>query len=158
MRGNPGTPKTHGATTLGVADRTWRTYRSWCHMMSRCNYPRHNRYYRYGGRGIQVCERWRKFENFFADMGLRPTGAQIDRIDNNGNYEPANCRWATSKEQGRNRSDVRKVTYLGETRCLSEWCELLGLEYSRTKWRVRRGWLPEVAFTKAPRSHHRKAA
>lgn len=81
-----------------------RAYRSWEHMKRRCLNATAKDYYRYGGRGITVCNRWLNFENFYADMGDRPENTSIDRIDNNGNYEPGNCRWSTPKEQQDNTS------------------------------------------------------
>ena len=80
-----------------------RTYHAWSSMLQRCSKPTRRDWPRYGGRGITVCDRWQRFENFLADMGACPDGLSIDRIDNNGNYEPGNCRWATLEQQTRNR-------------------------------------------------------
>lgn len=119
----------------GIADRN-RThglsdspeYRNWAAMLTRCTNPESQDYPNYGGRGITVCERWKSFENFYADMGPRPGPAHtVDRKDNNGNYEPANCRWATPRQQARNRRNNALVTYQDETLLLTEWARRKGI-------------------------------
>lgn len=84
-------------------------YKSWAAMLSRCKYSCVKGYENYGGRGIKVCDRWADFKNFLADMGPRPKGHSLDRIDVNGNYEPGNCRWATARDQGLNKRNSRKA-------------------------------------------------
>lgn len=87
-----------------------KTYGSWVSMKRRCLEKSHNRYHVYGGRGIKICDRWLKFENFYADMGKKPEGMQLDRIDNNGNYEPSNCRWVSLIDNIRNKPSTRLNT------------------------------------------------
>lgn len=115
-------------------------------MLSRCRNPNVTNYRWYGGRGVGVCERWLTFRNFLADMGSRPPDSTLDRIDNNGNYEPGNCRWASQPEQHRNTSKVKKLTYDGATRTMIEWAEQLGLSYTVLRARLRRGWPIERAL------------
>mgnify|MGYP000561809976 CR=1 FL=1 len=100
----------------------------------------------HGGRGVRVCERWSSFAAFVEDMAPRPEGAWLDRIDPNGNYEPGNVRWATSKEQGRNRRDLVLVDYQGETVCVAELAERAGLKYSTVRARIAMGWSIEQAI------------
>jgi len=96
------------------------TYRSWQAMRSRCHSLTDPAYARYGGRGIVVCARWSEsFEAFLADMGERPAGTTLDRIDNDGPYSPENCRWATRTEQGRNRRTNRLLTFNGATKTIA---------------------------------------
>ena len=118
-------------------------YAAWSGMVNRCTNPNNTSYHLYGGRGIAVCDRWvESFENFLADMGPRPSPRHsIDRFpDNDGNYEPANCRWATPKQQGRN---VRKnliVDLDGRKVSLAEACEATGINYGAAKYRLKAGY------------------
>ena len=127
-------------------------YSTWCKMMERCTNPLRKEFKNYGARGIRVCERWREFENFLADMGEKPTGLTIDRINNNGNYEPGNCRWATQVQQQRNKRNNRIFTVRGTTGCLQELCEYYGLYHGLVQYRIDKlGWSVEDAFTIKPR-------
>lgn len=117
-----------------------RTYRIWSGMMTRCNNPEDHAYARYGGRGINVCKRWHKFENFLADMGEVPPAMTLERRDNDKGYERANCCWATYTQQARNRSNSVHITVEGVTRCVAEWSRLLGSSYSIVHQRIAAGW------------------
>lgn len=123
------------------------THSSWHAMMLRAGTGSHRDRVRYLDRGITVCERWRKFENFLADMGERPPGTSIDRIDNSRGYEPGNCRWATVLQQQRNRSSNRLLTWNGETLTTAEWAERTGIERHTIGYRIRNGWSVEDALT-----------
>lgn len=126
-------------------------YGIWAGIKHRCHNRFCKEYPKYGERGIKVCDRWiNSFENFFADMGDRPSPKHsIDRIDNNGHYEPSNCRWATNKTQGRNRRSNRNIEYLGRTQCLSAWCEELGIRRDSVKWLAKMGLSDSEALSVA---------
>ena len=122
------------------------TYYTWLSMLHRCNSPKNEAYPRYGGRGIKVCKRWLRFEKFLEDMGERPEDMSIDRIKNNKGYSPENCKWSTRKEQCRNRRSNRLITYIGVTKPLVEWSELLNINYDTLKRRIYTGWTIERAL------------
>ena len=135
------------------------TYQTWSGIKFRCENPNSGEYAAYGGRGITVCERWQKFENFLEDMGERPKGKTIDRIDVNGNYEPSNCRWATPKEQARNRRSNTLITYNGETKTLAEWAEITGICSNTISNRIKNlGWNVGKALTTPSTIPRRKGA
>ena len=124
-----------------------REYSAWVMMRSRCRNPNMREYPRYGGRGVKVCERWESFEAFLADMGAAPSPLHtLDRIDNDKDYCPDNCRWATRKEQARNRYVSRILECGGERRCLCDWAEHLGIPHQTIWHRLRRGWSVERAL------------
>jgi hypothetical protein len=130
---------------------------TWLGMRNRCNNPRQPKYENYGGRGITVCERWDSFENFLADMGKRPPGMTIDRIDNNGNYEPSNCRWADRQTQSSNRRSNIYVRLGDERVTLAEATRRLGICPQKTaEQRVGRGWDPLRAVTQPARKITRR--
>jgi hypothetical protein len=118
----PGKLRKYKAVLDGVAGAR----SSWISMLGRCKSPKTRGYRRYGGRGIKVCERWKSFGNFLADMGPRPPNHSIDRINNDGDYEPGNCRWATRLEQQKNKPGYA-ITYAGETLTVKEWAARLGV-------------------------------
>jgi hypothetical protein len=123
-------------------------YASWNAMIQRCYNSKLDCWDRYGGRGITVCERWRNsFEAFLADMGTRPSPRHsIERDDTDGNYEPGNCRWATCKEQQRNRSTNLVLEFRGVVHTAVEWSEILGIKHSTLRARIRKGWSAERAL------------
>lgn len=123
------------------------THNTWAQMRQRCSDESCKDFERYGGRGIKVCARWQSFENFLEDMGERPKGMTLDRIDVNGSYEPGNCRWATPVEQSRNRRSNVFVTYGAATLTVAEWAERTGLERKTLEHRIRSGWDVERALT-----------
>jgi hypothetical protein len=116
-------------------------YRSWRMMKSRCLNPRNHKFASYGGRGIAVCQPWLDFRNFLADMGRRPSLLHtLDRIDNDGNYEPGNCRWATRTEQQRNTRTACRVFVMGAWMSLGDVADVAGMPVSCLKYRLRQGW------------------
>ena len=124
-------------------------YTAWVHLRQRCYNPRDKRYHSHGARGIKVCERWlNSFENFLSDVGYAPTKKHtIERNDNDGNYEPSNCRWATYTEQARNKRLTRWIEYNGQKKSLAQWCEELDLPYSTISYRILHGWDVARAFS-----------
>ncbi len=138
----------HGHNRLGAVTPT---YHAWANMIKRCYNANATQWKYYGAKGISVCARWRSsFIAFLADMGECPPGLEIDRWPNqNGNYEPGNCRWATRKQQMRNMSSNLLVEFEGLLCSLAEHCERLGRVYETTRQRIKHGWPIELAL-KAP--------
>ena len=127
--------RTHGM-------KNTRTYSLWEAMLSRTRYGRSD----YAGRGIAVCESWLKFENFYADMGEAPEGLSLDRIDNNGNYEPSNCRWATRSQQNNNKRNNVIIEWDGKRQTRSQWEKQLGMRPTTLRTRLKAGWPMERAM------------
>ena len=138
----------HGHASNGKCSPT---YRSWQAMRNRCENKNRQEYPRYGGRGITVCARWQVFENFLADMGERPPNTSLDRIDNCGNYYPANCRWATTKEQNCNRRSNKFHEMDGRRMILEDWARATGISPTTINDRLRRGWSLCEALTRPAR-------
>ena len=125
-------------------------YKSWSRMKVRCLNKNDKSYQRYGGIGITVCDRLMSFENFYADMGDRPDGMTLDRINNNGNYEPSNCRWATKVQQQANRKNAKLITCLGQSMTAKQWELQTGVDAATLTRRINRGIPPEVALSMEP--------
>ena len=136
------------STTHG--DSKSREHIAWSSATKRCHNKNYWKYDRYGGRGIRVCDRWQGpmgYANFLADMGRKPSPKHtLDRIDVNGNYCPENCRWATQKEQCRNKENSKYLTAFGKIQCLSAWAEEYNITASLIHKRLRRGWDVERAI------------
>lgn len=140
---------THGHTKgTKKSDRPSREYRSWNGLKDRCENPNSHKWDDYGGRGITVCDRWsNSFEAFFEDMGPKPVGCSLDRVDNSKGYCKENCRWASIKQQARNTRKNRLIEWDGRTQCLSEWAEELGMKPYVLGLRFKAGWSVERALT-----------
>ena len=123
-------------------------YKVWSGMLTRCRNSNQNSFRHYGGRGVTVCERWLDFSNFISDMGHRPSAQhQLDRINNDGDYEPSNCKWSTPIEQANNKRSNRRVTVRGvDFKSATEAARLYGVPPKRAQLRLRRGWTPEQTF------------
>lgn len=141
---------THGLSRSAI-------YRRFQAMHNRVYNPNHNYFHVYGGRGIRVCQRWHDFENFVADMAnsFSPE-LQLERIDNDGHYEPSNCRWATPREQSNNTRSNRLISWNDETHTLTEWSRILGINPHTINARLRYGWSIERTFTEPVRSPHKE--
>lgn len=137
MQGDLNANHKHGHASEG---RSSPTYSSWYGMVQRCTNPNRRYYHRYGGRGITVCDRWLDFRNFLTDMGVKPEGTSLDRIDNDGNYTPENCRWVNQTTQMCNRTNTLWLEIDGIRKPLSEWCSTGTVSPYVVRKRLKRGW------------------
>ncbi len=135
--------RTHGRSST-------RTYKIWAGMKARCTNPNEPRYPDYGGRGIKVCARWMRFENFLRDMGPAPDGMTLERRKNEKGYSRQDCRWATDAEQNRNRGDTVLITHAGVTQCATDWAEQTGIGRKTIVRRLDAGWPIQDALTVKP--------
>jgi len=137
-----GSTKSCGCISLSINHGMSKTsiYSSWQSMRDRCLNKNNKQYKDYGGRGIKICDRWERFQVFCEDMGIKPLGTTIERLDNNGGYNKDNCAWATPKEQSRNTRANVTIKYKGERKCISEWAELYNIKRCTLGGRLRLGW------------------
>jgi hypothetical protein len=144
-------PKKHGYSKT-------RVHNIWKRMRQRCNNPNSSNAETHYNRGIKICKSWDKFENFLKDMGQPPTNKHtIERINNDGNYEPENCKWATRREQAYNRRSTRFITFKGKTKPLKKWCIDLGFNFRTIQTRLNQyGWSIEKALTTPTRKINKK--
>ncbi len=136
----------HGFSSKGLCSSG--VYKSWSHMKQRCLNENNKSYPRYGGRGIEVCEEWIEFENFYKwalENGYKK-GLSIERINKDGDYRPDNCKWATSREQNNNKSGNQIILYQGQEKTIGEWAEILNIKYSTLHARIKNGWDVKQAF------------
>jgi hypothetical protein len=124
------------------------TYESWRGMFRRCYTPDKKHDVLYMSRGIKVCDRWKTFTNFLADMGERTSGTTLDRIDSDKDYGPENCRWATSVEQNNNKRNNHRLSAFGKTMTIAEWCREVNIPDTTIHGRLSRGWSVEEALTR----------
>lgn len=137
--------KTHGMTDTAE-------YSVWESMHSRCSNPKVWCFHNYGGRGIKVCARWKRFENFFADMGIRPQGMTLERKDTNGNYSPDNCKWVPPAEQASNTRKNVRYEFGGKVLTQAQWSRHLGFPLSLIWQRLARGWSIEKTLSTPKRA------
>ena len=137
----------HGYATRELHSKRLKEYGVWEAMRQRCQNSNNKAYKNYGGRGIQVCQRWNSFKLFLQDMGARPSSQHtLERIHNDQDYCPSNCKWATRKEQQRNRRGLHLLFFRGQLRCLVEISELCGVPYETLRYRIRKWGLVEKTF------------
>jgi hypothetical protein len=143
-----GTTRSCGCLGIKHGKSKSQIYTIWESMKRRCEDKNNRGFANYGGRGIKVCKRWHKFKNFYADVGDPPAGMTLERIDNDGNYEPGNWRWATRKEQANNRRNNRLFLYHGQMVPLTKICELEGVNVNTVRARLRYGYSLRKALSK----------
>lgn len=158
------TGTTRSCGCLGIESRIthgrWGTptHHTWHSMVARCTNPKSPSYRWYGALGIVVCAEWMTFDGFLSDMGERPKGTTLDRIDVNGHYQRDNCRWADVKQQARNKTTNVNITYGGETFCVSEWAERLGVKPRALMSRLDMGWTHDRVIETPVKVYRRKSA
>ncbi|KKL61320.1 hypothetical protein LCGC14_2196500 [marine sediment metagenome] len=130
----------HGHNRRGKVSKT---YMTWAGMMQRCYNLKDKSYPRYGGRNIKVCARWFEFENFLEDMGEKPEGLTLERVDNSKGYTPDNCKWATIIEQANNKRNNHLLTYKGKTQNLTQWSKETGIHRETLLSRIKKGYTPK---------------
>lgn len=132
-------------------------YRTWANMLDRCRNPNHPQFHYWGGKGVAVCERWKVFKNFLADMGCRPAkGYSLERRDSAQGYSPQNCYWATSEQQSNNLKSNIRLTYEGRTLTLAQWAKQLGMTYDSIRARYRMGWPTEAILGSPANKYHKE--